>query len=193
MCGIDLTYKTALEFSLQIGKPAFCSEMGCPARANPYDVAIQAANESKTGYFLWELMIGKSLWNNRHGVVYPDGSVRDPSIAAAILGFFRNRSVDAVGYALNCEEGLASVTERARAWLSSDKQDREECENILNTMLNFIQSGELISMAERPSCRILKITDIELSADVMTKWKDVLTERMAKESQTIPLQIGALK
>lgn len=41
-------------------------------------------------------MIGASMWRDIHGVVYPDGTVRDPSIAAAIRGFFRKRTGEIV-------------------------------------------------------------------------------------------------
>ena len=35
-------------------------------------------------------------WGPVHGVFYPDGTVRDPSTVAALLGMFRNRGRDVV-------------------------------------------------------------------------------------------------
>ncbi len=64
------------------------TETGCVARANPYDVTLEEHMKGKMGWYMWELMITKR-WGNVHGVFYPDGTVRDPSIAAAMLpGFF---------------------------------------------------------------------------------------------------------
>ena len=70
--------------------------MCCLCRGNPYDLGIQLHDEYKVGWYLFELMISGNYWSRVHGVVYPDGSVRDPSIAAAIMGFFRNRGEDMI-------------------------------------------------------------------------------------------------
>ena len=62
------------------GKPLVNSEIGCIARANPYDVALQEHMQAHVGWYIWELMITGN-WGTVHGVFYPDGTVRDPSIA----------------------------------------------------------------------------------------------------------------
>jgi hypothetical protein len=62
-------------------------EIGCIARANPYDVTLEEHMNAKVGWYIWELMITKR-WGDVHGVFYPDGSVRDPSIPAAMFGLF---------------------------------------------------------------------------------------------------------
>jgi hypothetical protein len=49
---------------------------------------------ARVGYYLWELMIvwdGTRGWGNVHGIFYPDGTIRDPSIPMAVMGIFRNR------------------------------------------------------------------------------------------------------
>jgi len=46
--------------------------------------------DAGVGWYIWELMITQR-WGNVHGVFYTDGTVRDPAIPTAILGFFRNR------------------------------------------------------------------------------------------------------
>src|SRR5437667_199112 len=66
----------------KVKKPVLNSEIGCVARANPYDLAISEYMDAHVGYYLWELMV---VWNGRgwgdvHGIFYPDGTVRDPSI-----------------------------------------------------------------------------------------------------------------
>jgi hypothetical protein len=58
------------------------------------------------GWYLWELTITHE-WGDVHGVFYPDGTVRDPSIAAAILGFFRNRGPNVVLEDLDRERWVA--------------------------------------------------------------------------------------
>ena len=92
--------RDALEYAKKMGekygKPVLDNEMCCLARANPYDMSIEMHDEYQIGWYLFELMIGKDMWSRVHGVVYPDGTVRDPSIVAAIGGFFRNRSETAI-------------------------------------------------------------------------------------------------
>ena len=101
-----------LAYARRFGKPMLISETACLARANPYDVALEACQRFGVGWYLWELMIGASRWRAIHGVVYPDGTVRDPSIVAAVQGFFRRRS-GAVIPPEPDEEGLATRITRA--------------------------------------------------------------------------------
>src|SRR5674476_1530361 len=88
------TINRAKQFALKVGKPVFNGEIGCIARANPYDITLQEHMEAKVGWYIWELMIVRKGWGEVHGVFYEDGTVRDPSIAAAVMGFFRKRSAD---------------------------------------------------------------------------------------------------
>ena len=81
----------AKAFAGGAGKPVINTEIGCVARANPYDVTLEEHMNGGVGWYIWELMITKR-WGNVHGVFYPDGTVRDPSIPAAMLGMFRNRT-----------------------------------------------------------------------------------------------------
>ena len=74
-------------------------EMGCVCRANPYDMTIQEHMNAHIGFYLWELMIvsgSPRAWGNVHGIFYPDGTVRDPSIPMAVMGIFRNRGPNVV-------------------------------------------------------------------------------------------------
>ncbi|MHB0859059.1 MAG: cellulase family glycosylhydrolase, partial [Anaerolineae bacterium] len=59
-----------IEMARQAGKPVLVSEVGCLARANPYDVCLEICRDLGIGWYLWELMIGKSRWNDIHGIVY---------------------------------------------------------------------------------------------------------------------------
>ena len=71
----------AKAFASKVGKPVFNTEIGCVGRANPYDVTLQEHGNAGVGWYIWELMI-TARWGTVHGVFYPDGTVRDPSISS---------------------------------------------------------------------------------------------------------------
>ena len=174
--GVRRAYEKALQFAEQSGKSIFCSEMGCPGRANPYDIAIEIANEYGVGYVLWELMIGKCFWYDRHGVVYPDGTVRDPSILAAVQGFFRRRE-GRVEYNVNTESFVTKALAEAEAWLQAENKDADAGLDILCKMANFLESGQLIPDCDLPSVKYLgleKNADLSEMAAVMKEWAVIL-------------------
>ena len=83
----------------KVHKQVMNDETGCVCRANPYDVTIEEHMKAHVGYYLWELMIvwnGTRGWGDVHGIFYPDGTIRDPSIPMAVMGIFRNRGPDIV-------------------------------------------------------------------------------------------------
>ena len=84
----------AKQFADSIGKPLINGEIGCIGRANPYDITLKEHMDANIGWYVWELMIVSDGWGTIHGVFYKDGTVRDPSIAAAIMGYFRKRTGD---------------------------------------------------------------------------------------------------
>ena len=67
--------------------------MCCIGRSNPYDMAIQIADEHNVGWYVFDLIIS-GYWSDIHGLVYPDGTIRDPSSIAAIYGFYRKRDLN---------------------------------------------------------------------------------------------------
>jgi hypothetical protein len=77
--------------------------MGCIGRANPYDVMLHEYKKANVGFYIWELMITQ-FWGDVHGVFYADGSVRDPAIAAAVMGIFRSHGPSVVleGHEFGC-------------------------------------------------------------------------------------------
>lgn len=90
---VENSYRLAEVVSAKYGnKPMLNSEMACIARANPYDMALEICTRHKMGWYVFELMI-EGYWNEVHGLFYPDGTIRDPSIIAALLGFYRNRDL----------------------------------------------------------------------------------------------------
>lgn len=152
---VEATCKRAIELSKKYGKPVINNETGCLCRSNPYDVAIQMANKYKIGYYLFELMIPPEgqRWSRVHGIVYPDGTVRDPSIVAAILGFFRNRNETAIYPDVN-QEGHA---DKAIAYAKEMLDRRAPADELLEAAeycANLLETGELVPMAYPPTAQI---------------------------------------
>ncbi len=90
---VEESYILAEKLSKKYNKPVLNSEIACVCRANPYDMAIEICESHKMGWYVFELMISGG-WRDVHGLVYPDGTVRDPSIIAAIYGWHRNRDLN---------------------------------------------------------------------------------------------------
>ena len=63
--------------------------MGCIARANPYDVRRRAHEGERRLVHLG--VDDHALVGTVHGVFHSDGTIRDPTIVAALLGMFRDR------------------------------------------------------------------------------------------------------
>ncbi|MGA2853944.1 MAG: hypothetical protein ABSE90_07435, partial [Verrucomicrobiota bacterium] len=106
----------ALAFSAKMKKPVINTEIACTGRANPYDMVIQEFSNTHVGFYIWELMITE-YWGNVHGVFYPDGTVRDPSIPAAMLGFYRNRGTNVVLEFPDREGWVTRTVTNSVAWL----------------------------------------------------------------------------
>ena len=154
--------ETARELGRKYGKPVVDNEMCCLARANPYDMAIQLHDEYGVGWYLFELMIGNDMWNRVHGVVYPDGTVRDPSIVAAIGGFFRNRGPEALRPDVNQEDyteraifyAERALRETRRISGGDSSGDAEKLLEACEFAANLLEAGELVPMDAPPTARI---------------------------------------
>jgi hypothetical protein len=171
-------YDEAAALSKSLGKPVFCSEMCCPARGNPYDIAIETAREKGVGFILWELIIGRCFWGDRHGIVYSDGTIRDPAIVAALAGFYRKRNGGERDYNLNTEGLVDRTLESAWAWLGDPLAVYGEGLQIVNTMANMVESGALVPLNILPTARVLGIEkagmDREVVKALMLEWIPVL-------------------
>lgn len=156
----------AIQLSEKYGKPIINNETGCICRANPYDMVIELMNEYKMGYYLFELMIGKDVWNRVHGICYPDGTVRDPSIVAALFGFYRNRSQTLIPSDVNQENHVDKVIKLANRVLHHNRNgisfapggdhsnDTEELLEVCEYAANLLEAGQLISMDVPPTAKI---------------------------------------
>jgi hypothetical protein len=101
---VEKSYAIAEGYSKKYNKPLINSELCCIGRSNPYDMAIQIADEHNVGWYVFNLIIS-GYWGEIHGLIYPDGTIRDPSSIAAIYGFYRKRDLNTTVKALpNREE-----------------------------------------------------------------------------------------
>jgi hypothetical protein len=144
----------AKQFAENTGKPLIDSEIGCIARANPYDVALQEHMQAHVGWYIWELMITGS-WGTVHGVFYPDGTVRDPSIVAALLGFFRNRGDNVVEDVPDRENHLTEAVTKNKAWLADSNPDWETGLDMAEVSANLIEAAQLAPMHILPSRQVI--------------------------------------
>jgi hypothetical protein len=156
------SYRLAEEVSKKYGnKPMLNTEMACIARANPYDMSIEIATSHKMGWYVFELMI-EGYWNEVHGLFYPDGTVRDPSIIAAVLGFHRNRDLKTMVRPNPTREGgvtraLKQLEEALKDEPSVFGYKKTPTDQILEAAeycANFLESAEMVPMIEPPTARI---------------------------------------
>jgi hypothetical protein len=140
----------AKAYAAKVGKPVFNTEIGCVGRANPYDVTLEEHTSAGVGWYIWELMI-TARWGTVHGVFYPDGSVRDTAIPAAILGFFRNRNQAAVLEDPDREQWVTKAVANARRWLAGPQAKWEEGLDAAETAANLLEAAQLTAMREPPT------------------------------------------
>ncbi len=143
------------------GKPVINNEMGCIGRANPYEVELQFCDQYHFGYYIFNLVI-EGFWGPLHGIVYPDGTIRDPSIVAAMFGFYRNRSETRILPQGNREEYASDAVKRVKKALSVDKQSlftkyeapTEEILEAAENCINILESCEIVPMDDLLSAKL---------------------------------------
>jgi hypothetical protein len=159
---VENTYLQAEALAEKYGKPLINSELACLCRANPYDMALEICERHHVGWYLFWLMV-EGYWGDVHGIVYPDGTVRDPAIVAAIYGFHRNRDIATrirpnpnkeghVHRALKLvQKALADETETFRHRRTSSDDILEAAEYCAN----LLEGCEMVPMYEPPTAKIL--------------------------------------
>jgi hypothetical protein len=140
----------AQAFSASVHKPVFNSEIACIGRANPYDMALEEFNRGHMGWYLWELTITHE-WGDVHGIFYPDGTVRDPSIVAAVMGFYRNRSANTVLENPDRERWVQKAVTGGKAWLASPTPTWDEGLKQAEIEANILETAQLVPMREPPT------------------------------------------
>ena len=168
----------AKEFAAKVNKPLINGEIGCIARANPYDITLQEHMNAKVGWYIWELMIVRKGWGTVHGVFYEDGSVRDPSIAAAIMGFFRKRTADILPSVPDQEGWVTKVIDQSNNWLQNTEATWKDGLDIAETSAHLLEAGELTAMRIPPTWEVnmLRQGEVNMKAlkELIIKFKDQL-------------------
>jgi hypothetical protein len=167
---VEKSYSIAEEFSKKFNKPLINSELCCIGRSNPYDMAIQIADEHNVGWYVFNLIIS-GYWGEIHGLVYPDGTIRDPASIAAIYGFYRKRDLNTTVKALpNKEKHAEKAIELLELALDGDLdvcpdvfgiEPFRTSKNSVNDILeaaeycaNLLEGAELVPMRESPTAKI---------------------------------------
>lgn len=157
---IENAYAMAEATATKHQKPLINSELSCIGRANPYDLSIQIAMEHNMGFYVFELMI-RDHWAPIHGLVYPDGTIRDPSVIAAMLGFFRNRTPNRVLADPNREGKAVVAIERLKKAMAVSTEIFAErhfsSDAVLEAtewIVNLLESSEMVAMIDPPSAKL---------------------------------------
>jgi hypothetical protein len=140
----------AKAYAAKVGKPLIDTEIGCIARANPYDVALEEHMKANVGWYIWELMITHS-WGTVHGVFHPDGTIRDPVIVAALFGMFRDRHEDVMPAAPDREDFVTRAVTKNKKWLADANASWEAGLDLAETSANLLEAGQLIAMYDPPT------------------------------------------
>jgi hypothetical protein len=158
---VEEVYRVAEEVSKKFGKPMMNTETGCIARGNPYDMVLEIAQEHKTGWYLFNLII-QGYWGEIHGLFYADGTVRDPAAISAVMGFYRNRNMSTMIRPVPNREGSADralkAIEVALKGIQSDfRAARTPTDKILDAAeqaANLLEAAEMIPMYVPPTAQI---------------------------------------
>lgn len=158
---VEEAYRIAAEVSKKTGKPMLNSETGCIARGNPYDMVLEIAEKHRTGWYLFNLII-EGYWGEIHGLVYPDGTIRDPAAIAAVMGFHRKRDIHSIIQANPNREGQAERALRGIEDALKDNQDafhhsKTPTDKILDAAeyaAHLLEAAEWVPMHLPPTARI---------------------------------------
>ena len=143
------------------GKPILNTETGCVGRANPYEVELELLHKHQIGFYLFNL-ISEGFWGDIHGLVYPDGTIRDPSVIAALFGFFRNRTDSRIlvnankeGHAYRAVKAVEDVLKVEQTTLFMQKpKTTDDILEAAEYCVNILEGAEMVPMWDAPSVRI---------------------------------------
>ena len=94
-------------------------------------------------------------WGTVNGVFYPDGSTRDPSIRAALVGFFHNRGKSVLGKVSDCEDHLPEVMAKNKAWLAVPMPIGK----LAWISPHLLEAAQLIPMSKLPSRQVILLPE----------------------------------
>lgn len=152
----------AVAMGKKYNKPILNNETCCLCRGNPYDMTLEMMEEYGIGWYVFELMIGEDGWNRAHGLVYPDGTIRDPATIAALFGFYRKRGAGIVRADVNQEDYVTELLQRVNMLMERTRRNRnmdhsKDAEDVLELCeyaANILEAGELVPMNYPPTARV---------------------------------------
>jgi len=158
---VEASYTLAEEYSIKYNKPLINSEMGCLGRSNPYDMALEISEEHKVGWYVFNLVI-QGYWGAIHGLVYADGTIRDPTAIAAIYGFYRKRDLNtSIKVNPNMEGHAQRAIKLVKEMLGGETEvfrfSQHSVDDILEAAeycANILESAEMVPMWEPPTAKI---------------------------------------
>ena len=192
---VEASYTLADELSKKYAKPLINSELACLCRSNPYDMALEICERHHVGWYLFELMV-HDYWGDVHGIVYPDGTVRDPAIVAAIFGFHRNRDVATRIRPNPNKEGHVQLALKLVAEaLAQDNRPflnkRGASDDLLEAAeycANLLEGCEMVPMVDLPTARILawrRQPEAERDVEAIRGFSYDLAQLLKKYSQIL--------
>ncbi len=164
----------AKQYAARTGKPLVNTEIGCVARANPYDAALQEHMQAHVGWYIWELMITGN-WGTVHGVFYPDGTVRDPSIVAALLGMFRNRGRNVIEEVPDRENHVTDALAKNRKWLADSNAEWNTGLDLAEISANLLEAAQLVPMHDLPTRQVERLRTGDLDMQALRKLLEKFT------------------
>lgn len=158
---VDNSYVEVEKIAKEYNKPIINSELGCIGRANPVDMAIEICEKHKAGWYVFELLV-HGYWGDVHGLVYPDGTIRDPSIIAAVFGFHRNRDLktsvktnpNKEGYANRGIKMIEDVLKQETKVFQNKKTSTDDILEAAEYCANLLEAGEMVPMYNSPTAKI---------------------------------------
>lgn len=159
---MEEAYKEAARIAgAEGGKPVLNTETGCIGRANPYDLELEMCEKYHCGFFLFNLII-EGFWGEVHGLVYPDGTVRDPGVIAALYGFRRNRSRNRIlprgnreGHAYKAVKAVEEALRLERKAMFINKtKGTDEILEAAEYCINILEPCELVPMWDSLSAKL---------------------------------------
>jgi hypothetical protein len=106
--------------------------------------------KANVGWYIWELMITHQ-WGTVHGVFHPDGTIRDPTIVAALLGMFRDRAEDVMPAAPDREDFVTRAVTNNKKWLADANAGWDAGLDLAEVSANLLEAGQLIAMNDPPT------------------------------------------
>lgn len=157
---VEANYARMDMIGRKTGKCVIQSETGCTAYGNGYDMAMEACERHKFGWFFFNLII-HGYTETFHGVFYADGTVRDPAAIAAMMGCYRCRDLEtmipAQPFKPGEEERLVAIIGNLRKAMEGDMTQPKPRAHLFEEMeraANYLECCEMVSMNVPPTAKI---------------------------------------